>query len=68
MMLDRIKAKRDALEKEIAVHNAIVNSLANRIDVLNEIIREEECLNEVAPVEGDKECEKISFGCEETEE
>lgn len=45
-MLERIKAKRAALEEEMAVHKALVNSLADRIDVLNDIIREEEAFVE----------------------
>ena len=44
MMLDRIKAKIDAVQEEIALHEAVINSLIDKLEVYNEIIKEEESL------------------------
>lgn len=63
MMLDRIKAKRDAIDEEIALHKAVINNLIDKREVYNEIIKEEEALVEYA-----KDCEKTSFDSNEIDE
>ena len=44
MMLERIKAKRDAVNAEIELHKAAINNLIDKLEVYNEIIKEEESL------------------------
>ena len=68
MMLDRIKAKRDAVNEEIALHEAVINNLIDRREVYDEIIKEEEALVEAAPAEDVEYCDMISFGKDEVEE
>ena len=66
MMLDRIKAKRDAIDEEIALHKALINNLIDKREVYDEIIKEEEVL--AVHAENVEVCEMISFGSAEVEE
>lgn len=41
-MLGRLRAKRDAIDEEIALHKAAINNLIDRREVYDEIIKDEE--------------------------
>ena len=63
MMLERIKAKKAAINEEIASHEAAIKLLIDRREVYDEIIKEEESLVENAEVIDVKEadCNRITY-------
>lgn len=61
-MLDRVKAKRDAIDKEIDLHQRAIECLKKKLVVYDEIIEEEEALVSAAPEEDIKANEEEDEG------
>lgn len=66
-MLNKIKAKRDAIRAEIVAHQDAIVTLSRKCDVYDEIIAEEESENVVAAPE-EAEIRVISFASEEVDD